>query len=149
MLNLVVRIVTTAIKSMEVYRICMCYFFTKCNNNTAGCIHSIKRTSSAPTELSVYAMLSTVVTTTGGRCLEPPESATSLHCWDLHSSSVCCHSCRSIDQLDNGETPREITGLIKRSDVARYEAAQNDSHSLPLDYVGLAHTRPLSGICGR
>jgi hypothetical protein len=36
MLNLAVRIVTTAIQIVQVYRICMCYFFTKYNNNIAS-----------------------------------------------------------------------------------------------------------------
>jgi len=48
MLNLAVHIVTTSIQSVDVYRICICYFFTKYNNNIAGCLHSIKRTSSVP-----------------------------------------------------------------------------------------------------
>ena len=46
--KLVVHIVTTAIQSVEVYRICICWSFTKYNNNIAGCLHSIKRTSSVP-----------------------------------------------------------------------------------------------------
>ena len=48
--KLAVHIVTTAIQIVEVYRICICYFFTKCNNNKAGCLHCIKYTSSVPTE---------------------------------------------------------------------------------------------------
>jgi len=63
MLNLAVYKVTTAIQSVEVHRICICYFFTIYNNNIADCtvssaLHRFR------TQLFVYA-ISTVLTGTG------------------------------------------------------------------------------------
>jgi len=64
MLNLAVHIVTTAIQSVEIYRICICYFFTKYNNNIADCTVS-SALHRFGTQLFVYAILSTVLTGTG------------------------------------------------------------------------------------
>jgi len=149
MLNLAVHIVTTAIQSVEVYRICICYFFTKYNNNIADCLHSIKSTSSVPNTAVCLCNIKHSVDRDRWRYVEPLESVTSLHCWDLHSSSVGCHSWRAIDQPDNGESPWEIAWLIKRSDVSGTQQLKMTATVCNWDHEGHVDARSSTRIWGR
>jgi hypothetical protein len=73
----------------------------------------------------MHSATDTVLTGTGGRRIGPPGTLTSLHCCEIRSSSCWCQRCRCVVQPDNRESPREITWLIKRSDVTCHQTVYN------------------------